>query len=314
MLWDVTRDSVYFNRLLEPDAGRVLHGAGQSPDAFVEYARALGEPYTPLIYMLYTGLKGDSRPFQDKLVEMDSLFPVQLIPQIGLSMTTDGTPEEHYEHEVASGQRESQLQGFCDVLREFARPAFVRIGYEFNGRWNGYEPASYQAAFRHVVTRIRENGLDNVAAVWCFAPGGDPDYLKWYPGDDCIDWWSIDLFSPEHFTLPETKQFMEDAYSRGFPVMIGESTPRYVGCTDADAAIERWFTPYRTFLEANPHCKATGYINWNWASYPMWSDWGDGRLAASDGVLRWFRELVSDSPFIHASESGNYLKRLSRYY
>lgn len=312
MLRDVLKDSVYFNRRFEPDAGRILHGAGQSPEAFTEYVQALGEEYTPLLYMLYTGLKGDPSKLASKLEHMDTLLPVHLVPQIGLSMTVDGTPEKHYEHSVADGLHDAELLALCSILREFSRPAFVRVGYEFNGRWNGYEPESYIRAWRHVVTTMREQGLENVAAVWCFAPGGDPDYMKWYPGDEYIDWWSIDLFSPEHFELPETRSFMADALERAFPVLIGESTPRYVGCTDSDIAIERWFAPYMRFLQEYPHCKGTGYINWNWASYPMWADWGDGRLTASKAVLNWYRDLVSQEAFVHADRDGKNLDRLRR--
>ncbi|MFP4510135.1 MAG: glycosyl hydrolase [Spirochaetaceae bacterium] len=310
----MSQDSVYFNRRFEPEAGRILHGAGQSPEAFVEYVEALGAEYTPLLYMLYTGLRGDPSRLEAKLREMDALLPVRLVPQIGLSMTVDGTPEKHYEHRVAEGLHDTELRALCLILRDFKRPVFVRLGYEFNGRWNGYEPESYIRAWRHVVTTLQEQGADNVATVWCFAPGGDPDYVKWYPGDEYIDWWAIDLFSPEHFELPETRRFMADALERRFPVLIGESTPRYVGCTDSDLAIERWFEPYRRFLQENPHCKGTGYINWNWASYPMWSDWGDCRLTASEAVQDWYRTLVSHHAFVHADVDGKNFGRLCRNY
>lgn len=308
------KDSVYFDRRLEPEAGRILHGAGQSPEAFLEYLDAIGDEYTPLLYMMYTGLKGDPARFQAKLARMNELVPRSLVPQIGLSMTTDGSPEEHYEHDVAEGKMDDELLAFYAALRESGSPAFVRIGYEFNGRWNGYEPVSYVSAFRHVVRKMRAQGLEDVAAVWCFAPGGDPDYMKWYPGDDYVDWWSIDLFSVEHFELPETSAFMAEAHRRRFPVLIGESTPRFVGCADAERAILAWFEPYRRFLETNPHCKGTGYINWNWASYPMWADWGDGRITASTEVLDWYRRLVTQAKFVHAGENAHIRESLCRNY
>ncbi len=57
----------FFGRRLEPQRNRVLHGAGQSPDALKEYSDHIGET-KPVVYMTYRGLKrakylhGDSEP------------------------------------------------------------------------------------------------------------------------------------------------------------------------------------------------------------------------------------------------------------
>lgn len=81
--------------------------------------------------------------------------------------------------------------------KALGRPAFVRIGYEFNGRWNGYVPETYIPAWRRVVAAMRAHRLDDVAAVWCYASDirNLPDLMDWYPGDEWVDWWSIDLLA-----------------------------------------------------------------------------------------------------------------------
>lgn len=74
--------------------------------------------------------------------------------------------------------------------------------------------------------------MENAATAWSCCPlpstqeernAGwiDRDYQVFYPGNDWVDWWSIDLFSPEMFTLDNTTWFLEDAATHGFPVMIG---------------------------------------------------------------------------------------------
>ncbi|MBS3091535.1 hypothetical protein J4217_03760 [Candidatus Pacearchaeota archaeon] len=41
-----------FKQKFEPKGNRVLHGAGQSPEAFSNYCKAVGK-YKPVIYMTY---------------------------------------------------------------------------------------------------------------------------------------------------------------------------------------------------------------------------------------------------------------------
>ncbi len=212
-----------FSRRLEP-ADTVLHGAGQSHPAFCDYSDCVGTDLLPLLYMCYVGLKQGVDVFFDKLAERLADAPGWAVPQIGLGMTKDGSPEQHYEHRVAEGRHDEQIEALCEGLARLGRPAFVRIGYEFSGQWNGYQPESYVAAYRRIAAALDRHGLDDVATVWCYAPDSDDkDFAKYYPGDDVVHWWAIDLFSAEHFDQPDTQAFMASALENRFPVMIGES-------------------------------------------------------------------------------------------
>ncbi len=296
-----------FGQRLEPNDDLVLHGAGQSPEAFKQYFEAVGE-HKPALYMTYVTLKGEMPGYFRWLKqELDSYLPSVLVPQIGLHLAGDALdehPEPHYEHEVAKGQLDEQIHAFCEGLRTLKRPAYVRIGFEFNGPWNGYEPDAYKAAWIRIVSAFHQHHLNEVATVWCYFPlpgsreheqGIDRDYLPYYPGNEYVDWWSIDLFSPEEFTRDNTIAFMADAKLRGFPVMIGESTPRWVGGVQGgEATWEKWFDPYFTFIRSQPIVKAFCYISWNWSQYLAWSDWGDARIWANQVILdRYQRELAN---------------------
>jgi hypothetical protein len=145
-------------------------------------------------------------------------------------------------------------------------------------------------AFQRITTAIRAANIE-VATVWCFATDGDSNYSDYYPGDSFVDWWAIDLFSANAFSKPITAQFMTDADLANKPVMIGETTPRYVGAGD-DADWDHWFSIYYNFIEAHPGVKATCYINWNWTEYPQWSDWGDARIDQNDYIkVKYIHEL-----------------------
>lgn len=310
-----------FGRRLEPLGNVVLHGAGQDPDEFREYRRAVGEHITPALYMTYLDLDSDVPAYFARLgQELDEYPPRRVLPQIGLYFTgaadEDHHPERHYEDAVADGRHDARIAELCAGLWRLGRPAYLRIGFEFNGPWFGYRPEPYKAAWVRVVSTLRRHGLEDVAAVWCYCPlpsrreephvpRVDRDYLPYYPGDEWVDWWAIDLFSPDNFGMDNTRWFMEDARRRGFPVLIGESTPRRVGGVQAsEAAWDAWFAPYFRFIRAHPTVKAFCYINRDWGRYPVWSDWGDARLQANSTILARYTRELADPLYRHAAVMG----------
>lgn len=289
-----------YGQPLEPH-NHTIHGAGQSRDAYKDYSDALDQSTQPKIYMTYRGLKN---PVPEKWTNRikENIAPYKengLILQIGIAMTKDGSPWEHYEQEVAEGQYDENLKLLFAFLKELDIPVMIRIGYEFNGSWNGYEPDSYKRAFRHVTNVIRESGLD-AATVWCFAAKGDHNYMDFYPGDEYVDWWAIDLFEPHELTHPVTFQFLEDAHNHARPVLIGESTAKFVGTTNADEAWSHWFAPYFALIRSTPGMKAFCYINWDWAKYPMWSDWGDCRIEVNENLLKRYQQELHHPLYLHA--------------
>lgn len=285
----------FYGARLEPETA-VLHGAGQSPEAFETYLSLCGPQQTlPLVYMTYLGVKMPPERMRDWVAGLGATLnrwpTLPLMPQIGLSMTKDGTPELHYEHDVAAGLHDESLHTLFEELRLLGRPFFLRIGYECNGPWNGYDPAAYRDAFAHVTRLLREHQCP-AATVWCIEPWEIDHALAWCPEDSLADWWSVDWFDPAHFD--HSVPFLEEAHRRGKPVMIGESSPRRLGTDDPAARWDLWYEPYFRMLRDWPGIKAFCYINWDWTRYPMWADWGDSRLEASpDLSARWLEALRS---------------------
>ena len=59
------------------------------------------------------------------------------------------------DHEVASTSRfDERIEDLARIVKEFGKPVIVRIGGEFNGRWNGYHPYAYPKAFRKIVDDV----------------------------------------------------------------------------------------------------------------------------------------------------------------
>ena len=294
--------------LLEP-VGKIINGAGQDPAAFINYWNGMHAQSKPAIYMTYVSLRNVTSDWADGLKgEVMRHAGKFVIPQIGLSMTVDGTPAEHYEQDVAAGLYDNQIAMFIDGLQSLAVPAYVRIGYEFNGTsWNGYQPATYKAAFTRITNMIRARGLE-VATVWCFAMDGAMNFQDYYPGDASVDWWAIDIFSASHFTDPNAPRFLDSARVHQKPVMIGETTPRSVGVLNGQQSWNQWFSPFFTFIHAHPEVKAFCYINWNWSQYPQWQTWGDARLEQNAIVGGNFAGEMDSLQYLHATTEQMFRK------
>lgn len=288
-----------YGALHEP-VGAVLHGAGQSEElAFAHYTQAVGAPRLPCLTMFYTRA---NRTVEDQRQRMESLarhlaaLPAEVGLQLGLAFSQNGVS---HASAVTAGDHDASLRVLAEGLAALNRPVLVRIGYEANGFWNGYSPSNYPAAFRHIAGILRAEAA-NVATVWCTHPVDSLSrMLQFHPGDEWVDWWSIDLFEPGFLSSRNTADFLAEAHRRGRPVLIGESTPREVGVHAADAW-DRWFEPYFRLIRQNPGIKGFCYINRQWDNFSSYSGWRDSRLEANRAVADLYRQEMDSPLYRHA--------------
>ncbi len=307
-----------FGARLEPK-DTVLHGAGQSPGhgysdkGFLGYCEAMGPGLQPALYMTYIGFSQTPKQFlawgRDLKAKLEFAGGPDLMPQIGLALTSGKEGGTGATAAIARGDYDAHIAAFIKAMKIVNRPSYVRIGYEFEGSWNNYEPKAYVAVFKRITTAMREADL-NVATVWCAAGGsaGTPNVealMPYYPGDEWVDWWSIDTFSTEELTAPLLGEFCQEAGRRQKPVMIGEATPRYVGVLDGEQSWEKWFEPYFAMIRRHPQIKASSYINWEWDYWSEaigipWENWGDARIQMNDVVLKRMRREMASPLYQHA--------------
>jgi hypothetical protein len=107
--------------------------------------------------------------------------------------------------DVISGRYDDYIRGFAEAAKSWGHPFFLRFNWEMNGNWfpwsegvNGNQPGEYVAAWRHVHDIFTSVGATNVSWVWC--PNVDPgrefgDIAPMYPGDDYVDWTSLDGYN-----------------------------------------------------------------------------------------------------------------------
>jgi hypothetical protein len=129
---------------------------------------------------------------------------------IGLPLTVGSTPLS----DVAAGHYDSYFADFARMLIGQGRShAIIRLGWEFNGNWypwSAYDPTTYKAAFRHVVTLLRSItpgvGIDwngNLGTSQC---GHDP-FSELYPGDDYVNIVGVDAYDAQWAKISDATSF-----------------------------------------------------------------------------------------------------------
>lgn len=229
------------------------------------------------------------------------------------------------DHEVANGTRwDVRLLDLANVFAAYRKPALVRIGGEFNGWWNGYHPYEFPKAFRKIVSLFRAAGALNVAFVWCYEPAGPGDFAdqnasggyKWYPGDDVVDWFSIDLFAVADISGPtsghgiltnygRTLSFLDFAVAKARPVVIAESAPFEFNLAEPAEAAQswtKWFTPYFDLITQHPEVKWFTYINFDWtiSSYYVASGWKNNDMSQSPSLATRYAAELAKPKYLHA--------------
>ena len=96
--------------------------------------------------------------------------------------------------------------------------------------------------------------------------------MAYYPDDQYVDWWSIDVAAPQDLAMPRTHAFVEAARDRGYPVLVGAATPGSADLERAEQAWPHWLVPLLRFLRRHPNIKAYTYLTWDWAQMERYAD------------------------------------------
>ncbi len=294
----------YYGAKMELEDG-IMHAVGQlgawkgEQQGLNGYLGVVGEQ-RPCIFMVYAGVKRDTMPHPEHLhAALDTIAAMEqrnentkLIPQMGLYIVDFVDALESNASYNMSG-----FDSLVAIMNESQRPWYVRIGYEFNGGWNGYQPEAYQKAYKLISDLFTEKATVPVANVWCYHPT-NANHMDYYPGDSVVDWWAIDLFEEKYLTGDNTLNFLQEADDHGKPVMIGEATPKDGNVDDGREDWDSWFDPYFQLLADNPGIKVSTYINWDW-SITRWPGWGETRIETSDTISSLWAEEISNPIFRH---------------
>lgn len=301
---------MYFGQKFEPSSGKVLHGAGQSPEQFKKYWDAV-EDYKPIIYMIYNRINEIKEKFQGKINEAKKISP-NLMLQIGLNLKARSIGEQC--KQIINGEHDEEILFLIEILKDYKNPAFLRVGYEFNNPTHEYSPNDFISAWKHIVDLFRKNKVKNVAFVWdaCTAFNRDiKEIMKYYPGDNYVDWFGNNLFGAKHFADNKdtvTENFAKESVKHKKPLMIGESSPARVGVDKGKESWDEWFKPYFKWINDHQIIKAFCYINWDWGKDWKQPEWLNGRIEENEEVRKRYVKELSNNRYLHLKEIDKLFK------
>lgn len=203
---------------------------------------------------------------------------------------------------IRDGFWNHKLRTLAGWIKDSSRPVFLRIGYEFDGPWNGLDPEEYVEAWQHIVHVFDSEQVRNVAYVWQSAGINTSNIERWYPGDAYVNWVGYSHFDGQNIGQ-SIRQFADE---HDKPIMIAEATPRGRDLENAvgQSVWDQWFDPLFTSINSNEKIKALAYINADWDAQPMWSGqgWGDSRIQVNSYVEEQWRDEIENNNWLLSDE------------
>jgi len=325
----------HYGAKYEPPDGKIYHGSGWNYNGSQQtYENMFPGDKRPLVLQVNVSLPGTRGTSTARIVQSLTQPVVHADSQfVEFSMHWQGRDATVMLDSVYlfTDQWDQYVDMLDSAFGQVQRPFFFRIGFEFNGNWNPYHPWIFPKAFRKLVLELRRRGHNHFATVWCYEPDADASFAdsnatgwKWYPGDDVVDWFGLDLFQVEHFdpALPDSgrggltkkgksEAFLRFAEARGKPVYLNEFSAIHIEATpdsldqdgaDGRADWEAFFTPFFRFVGNHPGIKGWNYIDvdWNVVGHYGEDGWRDARLEINR-VLRenWVAEMTGER-YLHA--------------
>lgn len=100
---------------------------------------------------------------------------------------------------IAAGGYDVYLRSYADQVRAYGYPVIVGFAPEMNGPWYPWgwhhtKPAVWIAAWRHLVTVFRGQGVSNVIWLWTISATNlqSGPIRNWWPGGRYVTWVGID--------------------------------------------------------------------------------------------------------------------------
>jgi hypothetical protein len=186
---------------------------------------------------------------------------------------------------IVLGTYDDYIRTSAITIKASPYTVYIRLMHEFNGNWYpwGYgvngntSAAQFVAAFQHVVQIFRQENVTNVQFVWCpdvqgTAVANAPPLEDFFPGDEYVDWVSMDAYNRDVGKWST----LADLFAAGYatltkisrrPVMIAETA--CVESTTDPTAKPLWMTDgYLNVLPNQmPRVKAILYFNNSGAGY-----------------------------------------------
>lgn len=303
----------------EIPAGHTLVVAGQSGTAPGDALYA-GTHHRPAGAMWYLG-PYDAPGVDSTIADMTRAIASHpgLVVSLGVSFGSVSTPSPPYSPLIAAGLYDATLDRLARWMKTQRTIFYLRLGYEFDLLGGQYGPGElYKATYRHVVDRLRADGVTNAVYVWHSAGAGwrAIDALPisaFYPGDSYVDYFGISYWGAGCCNGPgnraeqdaydrRTAELIGDARRLGLPAIIAESTPAYVGTASGTASVA-WLKRYFDLIERED-IRMASLISIDWRADPFFSlpifngFWPEARVERFAGTRAVYRRRVARKRYL----------------
>jgi hypothetical protein len=165
-----------------------VYEPGAPPDytPIANFAQAAGRQ--PNLVEYYSGWV---EPFDTAFAQM--IYPHGMTPFVQIDPTDASIAQ------IVAGTYDDYLTAYADSVRDFRHAVVIGFGHEMNAPWYswGYgrvPPATFVAAWRHIVTLFRAQGAENVTWLWTLQSdeSGTGPIASWWPGGQYVTWVGID--------------------------------------------------------------------------------------------------------------------------
>ena len=197
---------------------------------------------------------------------------------------------------ITNGIYDSYITTWAVAAKNWGYPFFLRFAHEMNGNWypwgagvNGNTTGQYVQAWRHVHDIFTSVGATNVTWVWCVNfVDGFPVVSQFYPGDNYVDWISLDGYcrkpsTSDYSSLAANTMTQLTNIAPGKPIMVAET-----GCNQLVPNKSQWFLNALTnYLPAQPRIKAWVYFN------STNSDGNDWRITSPTSATNGYQQGIA---------------------
>jgi mannan endo-1,4-beta-mannosidase len=195
-------------------------GAPQSYQPVAQFAASAGR--RPNLALYYSGTRQPFALAFARQARAHGAIPFIQMGPTGISMA-----------DVAAGRFDGYLRSYADSVRAYGHPVVISFAHEMNGNWYPWgfghvSPATWVAAWRHVVTVFRGQGARNVTWLWAvnWTATDNPPLRSWWPGSSYVTWVGIDGYLTAPQSTFDTVFAPTVADIRAFstaPVLIAET-------------------------------------------------------------------------------------------
>lgn len=157
----------------------------------------------------------------------------QMMDKHGMTPFVQIDPTDASIAQIAAGAYDPYLRAYADSVRDFRHAVVIGFGHEMNASWYswGYRhvpPATFVAAWQHIVTLFKGEGAENVTWLWTVQadePKTGP-IASWWPGAQYVTWVGIDGYysrASDTFNSVFSKTIAQVRTFTSWPILLSET-------------------------------------------------------------------------------------------